>query len=170
MTTILAVQYDDGFIIGADSQVTSYDRPYSHPDVKKITEQGDYVIAGAGNSRYCDIVQYGWTLPPYDGSDEYYFMVNKVVPEIKAAHDCTGVILGKDESFKFIIGLNKKLFYVEEGYSVIRSDVGIYGLGTGSDLAVGAFSAGSTVRDAIKIAIKFDINSGGKIQIVKRGV
>ena len=41
MTTILAVQYDNGFVFAADSQVTENERPYIHSDVKKITEDGD---------------------------------------------------------------------------------------------------------------------------------
>jgi len=169
MTTILAVQYDNGFVFAADSQITADERPYTHSDVKKITENGDYVIAGAGNSRFCDVVQYGWELPKYDGTNEYRFMVSKVVPEIRKAHESTGVTLENDDSFSFLIGLNNKIYYVEGGYSVLRTDTGIYSMGTGGSLALGSYHAGATIRQAMRTAIKFDINSGGKIQIVKRG-
>jgi ATP-dependent protease HslVU (ClpYQ) peptidase subunit len=169
MTTIIAVQHENGFVFAADSQVTVNERPYIHQDVKKISQQGDYVIAGAGHARYCDVVQYGTILPKYDGGDEYSFIVNSVIPVIKSAHDATGITLEKEESFSFIIGLNNKLFYIDESYAVVRTDTGIYAMGTGGELALGAYVSGATIRQAVKTAIKFDVNSGGKIQIVKRG-
>jgi hypothetical protein len=42
-------------------------------------------------------------------------------------------------------------------------------MGTGGELALGAYHSGATIRQAMRTAIKFDVNSGGKIQIVKRG-
>jgi ATP-dependent protease HslVU (ClpYQ) peptidase subunit len=169
VTTILAVQYDNGFVFAADSQITENERPYMHSDVKKITEDGDYVIAGAGNARFCDVVQYGWKLPRYDGTEGYRFMVSKVIPELKKAHDSTGINLEKEDGFSFLIGLDNKIYYVAEDYSVLRTDTGIYAMGTGGELALGAYHAGATIRQAMRTAIKFDVNSGGKIQIVKRG-
>ena len=74
-----------------------------------------------------------------------------------------------DDSFQFIVGLNNKLFMITEDYSVIRTNTNVYGVGSGSLYAIGALFAGVSVREAVKIAIKLDINSGGKIQIVRRG-
>jgi ATP-dependent protease HslVU (ClpYQ) peptidase subunit len=96
-------------------------------------------------------------------------MVSKVVPELKKAHDSTGVNLDKEDGFSFLIGLDNKIYYVAEDYSVLRTDTGIYAMGTGGELALGAYHTGATIRQAMRTAIKFDINSGGKIQIVKRG-
>jgi len=96
-------------------------------------------------------------------------MVSKFIPEIKKAHDSTGITLDKEDGFAFLVGLNNKIYYIAEDYSVLRTDTGIYSMGTGGELALGAYHAGATVRQAMKTAIKFDVNSGGKIQIVKRG-
>lgn len=170
MTTILAVQQKDGFIFAADQQVTESERPFVHPDVKKITEVGQYVIGGAGISRYCDIIQFGWEPPQWDGSmDPYTFMVSVFANEMRLKHKETGYRLKADDSFKFIVGFLGELYFISEDYSVIKTDSGIYGIGTGGDLAVGAYAAGASVEEAVKIAIKFDINSGGEPQIVKRG-
>lgn len=170
MTTILAVQHRNGFTIAADKQVTADDRAFIHNEVLKITRNGEYVIAGAGNARYCDIIQYGWTPPKYDGTDPYRFMVSTFVPSLRKAHEETGYTLKDDEVFKFIIGLNNKLFYVAEDYSVLKTKTNIYGIGTGAAYAIGAYEAGSTIENAVRIASKFDVNSGGGVQVVSEGV
>jgi len=54
MTTIVAIQKDDGVYFGADSLVTAT-RKYSHPRMTKITQRGAFIIAGSGERglRYC---------------------------------------------------------------------------------------------------------------------
>ena len=169
MTTIAAVQHREGFVIAADSQVTDNDRPFIHSDVKKITKIGDYVLAGAGISRFCDVIMYGWNPPKYDGSDKYTFMVSKFIPEMKKAHDECGYVLKEEDSFQFLVGIRNSLFQINYDYSVFKTDTGFYGIGSGGSYAVGALAIGATLREAVKVSIKFDINSGGKIQIIKQG-
>lgn len=169
MTTIVGVQYPKGFVLAADSQVTDNDRPFISKDMPKITVVNEYVLAGAGISRYCDIILYGWTPPVYDNTDEYIFMVSKFIPAMRKMHEETGYTLKDEDSFQFLVGLNNKLFMITEDYSVIRTNTNVYGIGSGSLYAIGALFAGVNIRQAIAIAIKLDINSGGKIQIVKRG-
>lgn len=169
MTTILAIQYPNGFVIAADGKVTENERPYIHSDLLKITTHGEYTIAGSGTSRYCDIIQYGWTPPKYDGSDIYRFMVSKFIPSMRKAHEDSGCTFKDDEVFKFIVGLRNRLFYIAEDYTVLMTNTGFYGAGTGAQYGLGALAAGASLRDAMKIAIEYDVNSGGKIQIVKQG-
>ena len=47
MTTIIALQKPDRVVIAADNQVTST-RKYRHPKMAKITQRGQYLIAGSG--------------------------------------------------------------------------------------------------------------------------
>lgn len=169
MTTILAIQYEEGFQIAADSFVTENERPYKHKKVGKITQNGEYIIAGAGNSRFCDSIQYAWTPPRYDGSDIYRFIVSVFIPAMRRQHEESGCVVDKDDVFKFIVGLDNTLFYIPEDYSVLMSDTGIYGAGTGAPYGIGALQAGATLKEAMKIAINNDINSGGNVQILKRG-
>jgi ATP-dependent protease HslVU (ClpYQ) peptidase subunit len=44
-----------------------------------------------------------------------------------------------------------------------------YAIGSGGDFAMGAMAAGASAKEAVKIAIKHDIYSGGRIRMVKRG-
>ena len=61
--------------------------------------------------------------------------------------------------------MNGEVFQITNDFTLLRSSTGIYGIGSGADYAIGALMAGASVEDAIKIAIKLDINSGGSIQI-----
>lgn len=170
MTTILGKQYKKGYVIAADSQVTVDDTPFTHPDVVKIVTNGEYHIAGAGNARYCDVAAYDFVPPTYDGSELYKFMVTKFVPALREAHEKTGYTLKDDETFQFIVGIANQLFYICDDYTVLRSSNGLYGIGSGGPFGLGAMYAGMTPDTAVSIAMKFDINSGGKIQIVRKGV
>lgn len=168
MTTIIGIQRRNGFTLAADS-ITNGDRSYEHKDITKITEIGEYVLAGAGVSRYCDIITYGWQPPVYDNTNEYTFMVSKFIPEMRKAHEETGYTLKDDDGFEFIVGLKNNLYYIAEDYSVLRTKTNIYGIGSGAAYAIGALSAGADIKQAIKIASKYDIHTGGRIQIIERG-
>lgn len=169
MTTILGVQHKNGFTMAADSQVSVGDQPFYHSDITKIVTVGEYTIAGAGNARYCDVIAYDWIPPKYDGTNLYTFMVSKVIPSMREAHEKTGYTLKDDEIFLFLIGLENKIFYITEDYTVLMSNTNHYGIGTGAAYGLGALAAGVGIEEATKIAIKLDINSGGKIQIVQQG-
>ena len=62
MTTIAAKVTLTKAIIGSDSLVTST-RKYSHPQMVKVVERGQYLIAGAGLSSACDVIQHLWSPP-----------------------------------------------------------------------------------------------------------
>lgn len=42
-------------------------------------------------------------------------------------------------------------------------------VGSGADLALGAMAAGASAKEAVKIATKYDIYSGGRIMVKKQG-
>lgn len=171
MTTILGKQFENGFILAADSQVTSGDTPYRHSVMQKISRVGDLWIAGAGDAAICDIIQHMWTPPklPKEMSDAYNLMVKEIVPSMRWAVEKSGVKLEKDDDFEFIVGIGNKLFVVS-GWVVMASEAGIYGIGTGAPYGIGALAAGAKIEKAIAIASKYDINTGGRTQIVREGV
>jgi hypothetical protein len=137
--------------------------------MQKITESNGYLIGGAGSSRFCDVIQYAWTPPTYDNTNMFGFMVATFVPAMRKAHEEAGCVPKDDEVFKFIVGVNHRLFYISEDYSVVIGDTPYYGVGTGAQYAVGALEAGCTVKGAMKIAAKYDINTGGAVKLFNRG-
>lgn len=46
-------------------------------------------------------------------------------------------------------------------------DAPFYALGIGADIDIGALEMGATSQEAVKAAIKWSANCGGKIQVVK---
>lgn len=170
MTTILGVQHRNGFTLAADSQTTNADRPYTHPDLTKITKAGALWIAGAGSARVCDIVQNMWQPPAYTKTDTAYkYMVTKAVPSMRSFIEKSGYVPKDDETFQFLIGVAGTIFEIASDYTVLVNSDKIYGIGSGAAYGVGAIAAGADIESAVKIAIKFDIYSGGKVQIVKQG-
>jgi hypothetical protein len=171
VTTILGLQHRNGFTLAADSQTTSNDRAYLHPNLEKITKVGPLTIAGAGNARVCDVVQNTWTPPPFTKNDTpYKYMISKLIPSMRNAVEGSGYAPKEGDTFQFLIGVGGQLFEIAEDYTVLSTADRIYGIGSGAAYGIGAIAAGADIESAVKIAIKFDINSGGKIQIVKQGV
>lgn len=165
MTTIIAIQKTDRVVIAADNQVTST-RKYRHPKMAKITERGPYLIAGSGEVAACDIAQHIFVPPKPtadDKKDLYHFMIAKFVPALKKCF--------KDQEYKwqptvdydeyetkfmFLVAICGEVFEIADDLAVTLDDSGIYGVGSGSDIAIGALHAGATLDKALKIAAKID--------------
>ena len=162
MTTIVAIQYEDQVVIGADSQVTAT-RKFSHPRMVKVSERGQYLIAGAGLSSACDIAQHIW-IPPKptveDRKDLYHFMIAKVVPSLKQCFKDNDFRLegDKDEEtrFAFLIAIGGEVFDLADDFAISLDDSGHYSIGSGSSLALGALAHGATIEEALEIAAKKD--------------
>lgn len=171
MTTILAQQFENGFVIAADSQVTSGDTPYRHSVMQKISRVGDLWIAGAGDATVCDTLQHMWTPPkmPKEIDNPYLLMVKEIAPSMKWAAEKSGIKTEKDEDYEFIVGVANRVFVVT-GWAVLASEAGIYGIGTGAAYGIGALAAGAKIEKALAIAGKYDVNTGGRTQIVREGV
>jgi ATP-dependent protease HslVU (ClpYQ) peptidase subunit len=167
MTTIVAVQGGSIATIGAESYTTYGDRPYFHKDVKKIIHSGKWLIATAGDANACDLIANVWKPPTPRGKKSLYeFVSTTVIKSLRkmfAENNYTQQ--PKDDGFDLLLAINGEIFQITNDYTLLRTNTGIYGIGSGADYAIGALMAGATVEEAIKIAIKLDINSGGPIQI-----
>jgi len=167
MTTIAAIQFEDRVIIGADSQVTAT-RKYSHPKMAKITERGQYLIAGAGEVAACDVAQHIWKPPAptaADKKDLYHFMIAKVIPSLKQCfkdNDYKWDVKEDDETkFAFLIAVGGEVFDISDDLAVCLDEDGYYGIGSGSSLAVGALHAGSSIEEALQVAANKDPYTSG---------
>ena len=163
MTTIIAVQYSDKVIFGADAQVTGGNgRKSSHPKMVKITERGEYIIAGSGECAPCDIAQHIW-IPPVpnekDKKDLYHFMIARVVPSLKECfkdQEYKWNETDDETKFAFLISVCGEVFELADDMSVSLDSKGLYGVGSGSSYALGALSAGAKLPMALKIASEND--------------
>lgn len=160
MTTIIGVQHENKCVLVADSRSTDENgRPYRHPEMVKIVEKGGYLIAGAGSSHPCDIVQYIWEPPTPPEDDLYRFMVTRVGPSIRQVVKDNGYEPKRDEEpdFIFLIAIKGELFEVDGSCTVYRRDDGYYGIGSGSSYALGALQAGADWKTAMEIAESNDV-------------
>ena len=171
MTTIVAVQYTDKVVFAADNQVTGDNgRIYHHPRMEKITERGEYLIAGSGEVGPCDIAQHIWQPPKptlKDRQDIYHFMITKVMPHLRKCLTDNGYDFNEgkgdgkvdDSRFNFLIAIGGEVFDVADDCSICMSDDGIYGVGSGSSYAIGALHAGAKPLKALEIAAQLDANT-----------
>lgn len=162
MTTIIGIQRDDRSEIYVDSRVTDdTGRIYSHPDMLKYAQRGDFIIAGSGEVHPCDVAQKIWNPPKpvaKDKKDIYTFMVSKVMPSLRECLTANGFNFDEDhdkkkdgERFHFIISCCGELFDVDQELSVCRREDGIYVAGSGGEYAMGAIYAGAEPMKALEI-------------------
>jgi ATP-dependent protease HslVU (ClpYQ) peptidase subunit len=163
MTTIIAVQGKSKVVFGADSQVTAGNgRVQRHRQMVKITQQGQYIIAGSGECAPCDIAQHIWKPPTpqkSDWADLYHFMIVKVIPSLKTCFKEQEYKWDKEDEenkFSFLIAVGGQVFEIADDMSVTLDSTGFYGVGSGSPYAIGALEAGATVQQALEIAAKND--------------
>lgn len=162
MTTIVAIQFADGVVMATDSLVTS-NRKYSHPKMVKITETGPYLIGGSGEVAACDIIQHIWE-PPIptvaDKKDLYHFMIAEVIPSMKKCFKDNEYKWDRDDDdetkFAFLIALEGEVFEIADDMSVCLDAGGMYGVGSGSSLALGALKAQAELPIAMQIAADID--------------
>jgi ATP-dependent protease HslVU (ClpYQ) peptidase subunit len=164
MTTIIGIQAKQSCLLVADSRITDDSgRTYSHPTMTKITKRGKFLIAGAGTTQPCDIVQHIWKPPaltPASYKDLYHFMIAEVVPNIRHCLTVNGYTPDKESEepdFIFLIAVGGTIFELDDTLSVFLRDDGIYGIGSGAPYAVGALQNGATWRQAMQIAAKNNV-------------
>ena len=103
-------------------------------------------------------------------------MITKAMPSLRKCLTDNGYDFNEgksdgkaeDNRFSFIMAVGGELFDIGDDLSVIRSGNGIYGVGSGSDYAIGALHAGAKPEKAIEIAAKLDVNTSGPIQVVEQ--
>jgi ATP-dependent protease HslVU (ClpYQ) peptidase subunit len=166
VTTIIGLQEKDHALLIADSRITDDGgRTYTHPTVTKITKRGKYLIAGAGSTQPCDIIQHMWKPPTVNAAankDLYHFMIAEVVPSMRMALTAYGYkpdTESGESDFLFLIALNGTIFELDDTLSVLMRDDGIYGIGSGSAYAIGALQAGANWRKAMQIAAKNNVHT-----------
>jgi ATP-dependent protease HslVU (ClpYQ) peptidase subunit len=181
MTTIVAVKSADKVVIGTDSKVTDGSgRWWSHPSTSKVVKRGEYLIAGSGEVAAGDIVLHIWNPPKptvADKKDLYHFMVAKVIPSIKKCmkendYKWEPAAGESDEGpkFNFLIALGGEVFEFSDDFGVVMRSSGIYGIGSGSDIALGVLLKGGTVEEALTIASEQDIYTAPPFKYFEQAV
>ena len=186
MTTLIAFQHEDYCLIASDSQTTGYDLSADCSPMGKIAKNGKYLVSAAGFVRRMNLIQHGFVppTPPRTSKPEILdkFIISTFIPALRKAFIQAGYDIKSDGSAAshdndFIIAVNGTIYFIDEVYGVERTKDKIYVSGSGMKLALGAASALDLedveeyeeaieiLEQAVKTAIKYDVNSGGKVQI-----
>ena len=135
----------DGKSLAADSQTTT--GSIRGTTVKIAKNKAGFLVAGSGD--LCVIKQWlNWVL---DG----------MPPERQPEH-CR-------ESNIIVVDPRGRVTVFEDNAVALSPPRKQWALGTGSDIALGAMAAGADARQAVKIACKLDVYSGGRVVVLRPG-
>lgn len=181
MTAIVGIQGKGWAVIAADSMTTYDDKPYYAKGMDKVIKKSDYVFAFSGDAIAGNIANFLWTPPKVIKSISIdVFMQTKVLPSLRETMKEHGyepdTVKNPDAGFDALICLNGIIYEVDQDYLWSRDDRGLYAVGSGGNLALGALATGFSknsmraaefaARRAIKISADYNISVGGDIKVI----
>ena len=181
MTAIVGIQGKGWAVIAADSMTTYDDKPYYAKGMDKAVRKGDYVFAFAGDAVAGNIAEFLWTPPKIIKTMSLdAFMQVKVLPSLRDAMKEHGyepdAIKDPNAGFDALMCLNGVIYEIDEEYMWSRDDRGLYAVGSGGQLALGALATGFSknsmkaaefaARRAIKISADYCIGVGGDVKVI----
>lgn len=164
MTTLVGIQGRNWALLGADTRIadesTIYKMSKGH---SKIIEHENFTIACAGDLRAINVLQAGLKIPKtFVAKDDSHFITSFLIPAMRKAfadsgYEKTSEGQSSHES-EFLIAYNGKIYEVGSDYSWVQDSRGIYALGSGGQIALGALAClvGDSVnkREAKSWALK----------------
>lgn len=195
MTTVSAIQGLGYAVIGSDSRTTDEGKIYELPsDISKIVSVGKYLIGITGMLKTIPALAYQFTPSPAPatakGAALDKFITKTFIPELEAflSKNFPEAVAPKDreknkteddvtEPFAFLVVVNSVVYEIDSDFTWIRDQRGVYGVGSGSDYAIGSLltnlvSAPSSieederrVRISLEVASRMDKDTGGDIHI-----
>jgi ATP-dependent protease HslVU (ClpYQ) peptidase subunit len=181
MTAIVGIQGKDWALLAADSMTTYDDKPYYAKGMDKLVKKGDYIFAFAGDAVAGNIANFIWNPPkPIRAMATDVFMQTKVLPSLRETMIENGYTpdTNRDANagFDALICLNGIIYEIDHDYMWSRDDRGLYAVGSGGSLALGALAAGFSknstksaeyaARRSIRISADYNIGVGGDIKVM----
>jgi len=169
VTTIIAIETDEGLTFGWDSQITAGWHIYEGEMPKVFTNNG-IIFGVAGAVLDASVIRQANLPSPDDaGWDIDKWVTNKLVPALTDALSKRGALTttsGKIETDShLLIGVRGRLYKVGGDLNVLRRADRTYVVGSGCEFARGALSAGATILKALEIAAQHDMATGGTLHV-----
>lgn len=146
MTTIA---YKDG-VVAFDSLVVNGNTIIGYDNAKAkryIFKDRTFIMAAAGSVFSCDKLE-KWAETNLD-------------PEHRPDTDDSGSLQA------FMITDEEELFLIDTSFIPWKIETEFFSVGNGDDLAFGAMANGASALEAVKVAAKYNVNTGGKIRQLK---
>jgi ATP-dependent protease HslVU (ClpYQ) peptidase subunit len=181
MTAIVGIQGKGWAVIAADSMTTYNDKPYFSKSFEKVTRKGDYVFAFAGDAIAGNIANFIWAPPKFIKTlPTDVFVQTKVLPSLRDVLKDNGyepdTTKNPDAGFDALICINGTIYEIDQDFLWSRDDRGLYAVGSGGPLALGALATGFSknsmkaaefaARRAIKISADYTISVGGDVKVI----
>lgn len=115
--------------------------------------RGEFLIGTAGLLRTLQIVSSGFTPPPLKPKEKLEtYLIGRFVKHLQKLLDATGHIVQRREesndvdgyrstTAEWLIAVRGRMFLMDDSFCVMESDLPYAAIGTGADLALGAFAA-----------------------------
>lgn len=176
MTTIISTTGSNYACIVADRGITS---DLIHHDLEKVVQQGSWLIAGAGSTRACDVLQYNVKFPKPPAtldnkSDNHWraWIVQKVIPVIQKAFKDNNV---DTDELEAILVTHGRAFHLDSGFGLLTA-YPYWAIGSGAQLAMGYLSDAQysenwlkhndlVAKHAGRIASMHDPNTRGTLDV-----
>jgi hypothetical protein len=178
MTCIVAIAQNGTVYMGSDHAAsddkTGWILSRKEPKCFKL---GQYAIAFTDSFRMGQILQYSWTPPKYtptktnSGLDK--FMRTKFIDSVKVAfkdggYGNIGSSSDEDTGGIFIVGLEGRIFTIDEDFHVGENIVNYMAEGSGGQIALGALYATKNqknpklrIKAALEAATEFNMSVAG---------
>jgi len=187
MTTIIGIQGKGWGLIAAESLIVAGDQKFMATGMDKVVEKGEFVFAFAGDVIAGDIALHSWNMPKIPrGVNLDKFMMTDILPSLRQAYADYGYDPAPktadndpkaEAGFDALLCVKGRIYQIDNDFSWVRDDRGIYGIGSGGSYALGSLArasisptntraAANEARKSIEVSISFDINSGGKIKVI----
>ena len=166
MTTIIAVETPQSVTIAADSRIGG--GLINDGWISKIVHNGDFTFAAAGYLRAIQVLEYAHLPQPPENSDgaaEDRFVSVELVPALVEAFKSNEDSKTGSVFLAVIRGRVYEITGADGAWT--RSQRGLYAVGSGSHLALGALEAGADPETAIKIASIYDSWTNDSVRVVK---
>jgi ATP-dependent protease HslVU (ClpYQ) peptidase subunit len=158
MTTILAIQGDGFCMVATDSRIVDIDSSgvgsasVLGDNIKKVVQNGPYLIGAAGDVRAINIVSFAFNPPipkvTLKGNLLDKFFTNEFIPALRKCFEEAGYATSANESTKIaefdsqiLVVVNGQAYVIGGDYSWASDSNGLYALGSGSSYAMGAMLA-----------------------------
>lgn len=184
MTTLIAYEGDDWVVIASDRKSSDEDGFTTLMSSSKVFKNGPVVIGGAGQVRGINIMEHDFLAPAFGSTkDMDKYITSRLIPAMrKTFAEANYEYVRPESSIEndniWIVVASRKVYRINEDYGWERSEGSLYAAGSGEKFALGAVEGITdgkpikTIADAkkilikaVKVAAKYDANTGGKIDV-----
>ena len=147
MTVLIGIQGNGWSVLGCDSRTSDEDGRHMVTVNQKIINNNGILIAGAGTSRGSNIMQFGYKMPvPGPRVNLDSFISKTFIPRMRKEFTGSGYEGKADEDAAqhdscFLVAVRGVVYPIFSDYSWDRDERGVYYLGSGGDVALGALDA-----------------------------